>query len=121
VSFPLADIAADIDAARLLTWRAAWMAAHRKPFENAEGSMSKLKASEVAVRACEQAIQTIGGWATSRTSPSRSGTATPSSTRSSRAPQRSSVSSSAGHYALKRTPTRSTSAWKPHAEMASVS
>ena len=62
VSFPLADIAADIDAARLLTWRAAWMAAQRKPFEHAEGSMSKLKASEVAVRACEQAIQTLGGW-----------------------------------------------------------
>jgi len=37
VSFPLADIAADIDAARLLTWRAAWMAAQRQPFENAEG------------------------------------------------------------------------------------
>ena len=62
VSFPLADLAADIDAARLLTWRAAWMAAQRHPFEHAEGSMSKLKASEVAVRACEQAIQTLGGW-----------------------------------------------------------
>ena len=62
VSFPLADLAADIDAARLLTWRAAWMAAQRKPFEHAEGSMSKLRASEVAVRACEQAIQTLGGW-----------------------------------------------------------
>ena len=32
------------------------------PFEHAEGSMSKLKASEVAVRACEQAVQTLGGW-----------------------------------------------------------
>lgn len=62
VAFPLADIAAEIDGARLLTWRAAWMAAQRRPFENAEGSMSKLKASEVAVRACEQAIQTMGGW-----------------------------------------------------------
>ena len=62
VSFPLADLAADIDSARLLTWRAAWMAAQRKPFEHAEGSMSKLKASEVAVRACEQAVQTLGGW-----------------------------------------------------------
>jgi acyl-CoA dehydrogenase len=62
VSFPLADLAAEVDASRLLTWRAAWMAAQRKPFENAEGSMSKLKASEVAVRACEQAIQTMGGW-----------------------------------------------------------
>ena len=62
VAFPLADLAADIDAARLLTWRAAWMAAQRRPLENAEGSMSKLKASEVAVRACEQAVQTMGGW-----------------------------------------------------------
>src|SRR5881275_551014 len=62
VAFPLADLAADIDSARLLTWRAAWMAAQRKPFEHAEGSMSKLKSSEVAVRACEQAIQTLGGW-----------------------------------------------------------
>src|SRR5215210_6635165 len=62
ISFPLADVAADIDAARLLTWRAAWMAAQRMPFEHAEGSMSKLKASEVAVRACEQAVQTLGGW-----------------------------------------------------------
>jgi alkylation response protein AidB-like acyl-CoA dehydrogenase len=62
ISFPLADLLADIDAARLLTWRAAWMAAQRRPFENAEGSMSKLTASEVAVRACEQAIQTMGGW-----------------------------------------------------------
>src|SRR5438270_2757199 len=62
ISFPLADLAADIDAARLLTWRAAWMASQGLPFEHAEGSMSKLKASEVAVRACEQAIQTLGGW-----------------------------------------------------------
>jgi acyl-CoA dehydrogenase len=62
VAFPLADLAADLDAARLLTWRAAWMAANRVPFQHAEGSMSKLKASEVAVRATEQAIQTCGGW-----------------------------------------------------------
>jgi acyl-CoA dehydrogenase len=62
VSFPLANLAAEIDGARLLTWRAAWMAAQRHPFENAEGSMSKLMASEVSVRACEQAIQTMGGW-----------------------------------------------------------
>jgi acyl-CoA dehydrogenase len=62
ISFPLADVATDIDGARLLTWRAAWMTAQRRPFEGAEGSMSKLKASEVAVRACEQAVQTMGGW-----------------------------------------------------------
>lgn len=62
IAFPLANLATEIDAARLLTWRAAWMAAQRKPFEHAEGSMSKLMGSEVAVRACEQAIQTMGGW-----------------------------------------------------------
>ena len=62
VAFPLADLAADLDAARLLTWRASWMAAQRVPYHHAEGSMSKLKASEVAVRASEQAIQTCGGW-----------------------------------------------------------
>ncbi len=62
VSFPLADLAADLDAARLLTWRAAWMSAQRVPYRYAEGSMSKLKASEVAVRAAEQAVQTCGGW-----------------------------------------------------------
>jgi acyl-CoA dehydrogenase len=62
ISFPLADLAADLDAARLLTWRAAWMAANRVAFQHAEGSMSKLKASEVAQRATEQAIQTCGGW-----------------------------------------------------------
>jgi acyl-CoA dehydrogenase len=62
VAFPLADIAAEIDAARLLTWRAAWMGAQSVPFHLGEGSMSKLKASEVAVRATEQAVQVCGGW-----------------------------------------------------------
>lgn len=62
ISFPLADLATQIDSARLLTWRAAWMAANGVEFRNAEGSMSKLAASEVAVRATEQAIQTLGGW-----------------------------------------------------------
>jgi acyl-CoA dehydrogenase len=62
ISFPLADLAAEIDAARLLTWRAAWMAAQGVPFHLGEGSMSKLMASEVAVRATEKAIQVCGGW-----------------------------------------------------------
>jgi len=62
VAFPLADVAADLDAARLLTWRAAWMAAQKVPFHHGEGSMSKLKASEAAVRASEQAVQMCGGW-----------------------------------------------------------
>ena len=62
VAFPLADVAADLDAARLLTWRASWMAAQGIDFRLAEGSMSKLKASEVAVRATERAVQVCGGW-----------------------------------------------------------
>jgi len=62
ISFALADIAARIDAARLLTWRASWMAAQKVPFQHAEGSMSKLMASEVAVDATEKAIQVLGGW-----------------------------------------------------------
>jgi alkylation response protein AidB-like acyl-CoA dehydrogenase len=61
VAFMLADMAASVDAARLLTWRAAWMARQGKPFTAAEGSMSKLVAGETAVRVTEQAIQILGG------------------------------------------------------------
>jgi alkylation response protein AidB-like acyl-CoA dehydrogenase len=61
IAFMLADMAAAVDAARLLTWRAAWMARHAVPFEQAEGSMSKLVAGETAVRVTEQAIQILGG------------------------------------------------------------
>jgi acyl-CoA dehydrogenase len=62
IAFPLADLATRIDAARLLTWRASWMAAAGVPFKRGEGSMAKLAASEVAVDATERAIQTLGGW-----------------------------------------------------------
>ena len=62
VAFKLADMAMEIDAARLLTHRAAWMARNGVPFEHAEGSMSKLKAGEVAVSVTEQAIQVLGGY-----------------------------------------------------------
>ena len=51
----------EIDAARLLVWRAAWMGRNGHAFDNAEGSMSKLKAGEVAVWATERAIQILGG------------------------------------------------------------
>src|SRR5262249_12121147 len=61
VAFTLADMKVRIDAARLLVWRASWMARNEIPFESAEGSMSKLYASEVAVRTTEQAIQLLGG------------------------------------------------------------
>jgi len=61
IAFTLANMKLEIDAARLLVWRASWMARNNHPFENAEGSMSKLKASEVAVWATDRAIQILGG------------------------------------------------------------
>ncbi|WP_329276256.1 acyl-CoA dehydrogenase family protein [Streptomyces sp. NBC_00691] len=61
VAFQLADMATQIDAARLLVWRASWMATAGKPFTAAEGSMSKLYASEVAKTVTAQAIQILGG------------------------------------------------------------
>jgi alkylation response protein AidB-like acyl-CoA dehydrogenase len=61
VAFLLADMATRVDIARLLTWRAAWTARQGRPFEQAEGSMSKLVAGETAVWVTEQAIQILGG------------------------------------------------------------
>jgi alkylation response protein AidB-like acyl-CoA dehydrogenase len=61
VAFQLADMQAAVDSARLLTWRAAWMARNGRKFTHAEGSMSKLVAGETAVRVTEQAIQILGG------------------------------------------------------------
>jgi acyl-CoA dehydrogenase len=61
IAFTLADMKLEIDAARLLVWRASWMGRNQKPFTAAEGSMSKLKAGEVAVWATERAIQILGG------------------------------------------------------------
>ena len=61
IAFMLADMQASVDAARLLTWRAAWMARNGLPFDHAEGSMSKLVAGETAVRVTDQAMQILGG------------------------------------------------------------
>jgi alkylation response protein AidB-like acyl-CoA dehydrogenase len=61
VAFMLADMQASVEAARLLTWRAAWMARNGKPFTHAEGSMCKLVAGETAVRVTDQAMQILGG------------------------------------------------------------
>jgi acyl-CoA dehydrogenase len=61
IAFTLADMKMEIDAARLLIWRAAWMGRSGRDFTSAEGSMSKLKAGEVAVWATERAMQILGG------------------------------------------------------------
>ena len=61
VAFKLADMAMEVDAARLLTHRAAWLSRNGQ-FEHGEGSMSKLKAGETAVWVTEQAVQILGGY-----------------------------------------------------------
>ncbi|MDH6135874.1 alkylation response protein AidB-like acyl-CoA dehydrogenase [Kitasatospora sp. MAA4] len=61
VAFTLADMRTRIDAARLLVWRASWMAANQQPFTAAEGSMSKLYAGETAKWVTAQAMQILGG------------------------------------------------------------
>jgi len=62
IAFDLANMKTEIDASRLLVWRAAWMGRTGKVFENAEGSMSKLKAGQTAVWVTERAIQILGGY-----------------------------------------------------------
>ncbi|HWC13757.1 MAG TPA: acyl-CoA dehydrogenase family protein [Actinomycetota bacterium] len=58
----LADMATEVECARLLVQRAAWIAASGQPFDKAEGSMSKLKAGETAVSVTEKAVQVLGGY-----------------------------------------------------------
>ena len=62
IAFLLADMATEIDAARLLCYRALWLARNGEGFQNAEGSMSKLKAGRTAVWVTERAIQILGGY-----------------------------------------------------------
>ena len=61
VAFKLADMKTAVDASRLLVWRAAWMARNGKAFDSAEGSMSKLFASETCKWVTADAIQILGG------------------------------------------------------------
>ncbi len=68
IAFKLANMATEIDASRLLIWRAAWLSKNGT-FKNAEGSMSKWKASETAVRVTEEAIQILGGYGYTREYP----------------------------------------------------
>jgi len=61
IQFKLADMATEIDAARLLTHRAAWMK-DRGMTTTKESSMAKLYASEVAVRVANECVQIHGGY-----------------------------------------------------------
>jgi acyl-CoA dehydrogenase len=62
IAFMLADMATEIDAARMLVYRALWLARNGEGYQNAEGSMSKLKAGRTAVWVTERAIQILGGY-----------------------------------------------------------
>jgi len=61
IQFKLADMATEIDAARLLTYRAAWLKQSGLP-HSAEGAKAKLFASETARRQTAEAIQILGGY-----------------------------------------------------------
>lgn len=61
VAFLLAEMAMQIDAARLLTWRAAWLADHGLPCTQ-EASMAKACAADTAMRVTTDAVQILGGY-----------------------------------------------------------
>jgi alkylation response protein AidB-like acyl-CoA dehydrogenase len=61
IQFKLADMATEIDAARLLMHRAAWMK-DRGMQTTAQSSMAKLYAGEVAVRVANECVQVHGGY-----------------------------------------------------------
>lgn len=61
IGFKLADMATEIDASKLLTYRAGDLKNHGRPVTK-EGAMAKLYASEVAVRVCNEALQIHGGY-----------------------------------------------------------
>ena len=61
IQWKLADMATELDAARLLTYRAAWLKQEGRPHA-AEGAKAKLYASEMARRQTAEAIQILGGY-----------------------------------------------------------
>lgn len=61
IQFKLADMATQIDAARLLTLRAAHLKDQKRTVTK-ESAMAKLYASEMSVKVCEEAIQIHGGY-----------------------------------------------------------
>jgi acyl-CoA dehydrogenase len=61
VSFMLADMAMAVESARLMVWRAAWMAGANVPYLQAEGSMAKCFASDMAMKVTVDALQVLGG------------------------------------------------------------
>jgi alkylation response protein AidB-like acyl-CoA dehydrogenase len=65
VQWMLADSKTELDAAQLLTYRAAWLADNGRPYTK-EASMAKLFASEAATRVCNRSLQIHGGYGYTR-------------------------------------------------------
>ncbi len=61
IQWKLADMATELDAAELLTLRAAWLEDHNKPYEKA-AAMAKMYASDAAMRASIEGVQILGGY-----------------------------------------------------------
>ncbi|MFO8010545.1 MAG: acyl-CoA dehydrogenase family protein [Dehalococcoidia bacterium] len=61
IQWMVADMITDIEAARLLTYRAAWLIQQKREFLK-EAAMAKLFASEAANRVCHKALQIFGGY-----------------------------------------------------------
>jgi acyl-CoA dehydrogenase len=68
IQFPLAQIKAKTDLARLMTYQAAWLFDQGRPCGN-ETNVAKLTAAQVAWEAADQAFQTLGGMAYSKEYP----------------------------------------------------
>ncbi len=65
----IADVATEIEAARMLIWRAAWMGRHGVPMTGGQGSMSKLKGGEVAMWSTTTLMDLVGEYAQSTDCP----------------------------------------------------
>jgi len=62
IQFKLADMATEVEAARLLVYRAAWLADQKSDRFSKESSMAKLYAGEVAVKVANECVQIHGGY-----------------------------------------------------------
>jgi len=69
IQFMIADMAVELDAARLLTYRAAWLTEQQGKSPLKESAMAKLYASEAAHRICHKAVQIFGGYGYTREFP----------------------------------------------------
>lgn len=61
IQWKIADMATELDAAELMTLKAAWLEDHHKPYEK-EAAMAKMYASDITMRASVEGIQILGGY-----------------------------------------------------------